>query len=108
MEDDELGRMVRAAWTASECNVPMPDFSRPSPAFQKILNAAGATSQRQFVKGNLVLDVELNRKTVVLLPTCNEGAGNFGDLPELADEIEATVDDAVLGRRVREAIRYSR
>jgi hypothetical protein len=108
MADDELGRTVRAAWAASECNAPMPDFSRPFPALQKILGAAEVRSQRQFVKGNLLLHVELNRDTVVLLPSCNEGAGNFSDLPELAEEFAATVEHAVLGRRVKEAIGHSR
>lgn len=108
MGDDALGGMVRAAWRASECNVPMPDFSRPFPEAQKILEAAGLKSQRQFAKGNVSVDVERSGNTVVLLPSRNDGLSGYSQLPELAEEIDAHVDDAVLGHRVREALGRSR
>jgi hypothetical protein len=36
LDDAALGRMVRAAWAASGCNVPMPDWTKPFPPVQAI------------------------------------------------------------------------
>lgn len=102
--DEALGQAVRNAWAASECNVPMPDFSRPIPALQKVLAAVGATSERQLARGNVLLEVRLKRDAVELLPTRNDGTGGFAHRPELAEEIDAMVDSVVLGRRIREAL----
>jgi hypothetical protein len=58
--------------------------------------------------GNVRLEAELRQDTVVLLPTHNNGIRGFSHLPELAEEVDANVDDTVLGRRVRAALGHSR
>lgn len=107
MDDAALGAAVRAAWAATECNVPMPDFSRPVPARQKVLAAVGVRSERQLGTGSTLVAVQLKDEVVELVPTRNNGAGRFGHLPELAEEFGANVDDAVLGRRIRAGLARS-
>jgi hypothetical protein len=107
MDDVALGAAVRAALVATKCNVPMPDFSRPLPARQKVLAAVGVSGERQLGNGSTLVGVQLKDEVVELLPTRNDGAGGFSHLPELAEQIEADVDDTALGRRIRAALARS-
>jgi hypothetical protein len=104
IDDEALGKAVRAAWTASECNVPMPDFSRPFPALHAVLDAAQAENERQFAKGNALLGVDLKGELIELLPTRNDGCGGFDHLPALIEKIDTEVDDDTLGHYVRKTL----
>lgn len=107
MDDAALGHTVRAALAATQNNVPMPDFSRPQPHVLALYAAAGVKTERQFAKNNILVQVELQERSIELLPTRSDGQGTFHHRTDLAEVVDADVDDAALGRKIRQVLARS-
>jgi hypothetical protein len=104
--DDDLGRAVERALSATEHDIPPPSQDDPLPA-APVLKELGLKSYSSYMKGVRSVQVERENSNVSVVPTRNEGShGGFVELLDQTEQLESPTSRK-LGAAVRRALARS-